>query len=100
MKGNQSPPILLWRALQLWFNKRVICPKDVIGNVLHEEEHYKISLAMGERRLFPAVRRQTADAIIAAAGTSCREQIRAGTARQAKHPAEILRDALAKKWSE
>jgi Fe-S oxidoreductase len=60
----------------------------------YEMEHYDISLAMGERRLFPAVRRQATSTLLAASGTSCREQIRDGTGRQAKHPAEILRDAL------
>jgi len=42
MKGNQSPPILLWRALLLWFKKRVIFPKDVVGNVIYGEEQFKI----------------------------------------------------------
>jgi len=31
---------------------------------------------------------------VAAAGLSCREQIKHGTSRRALHPAEILRDAL------
>jgi Fe-S oxidoreductase len=43
--------------------------------------------------LFPAVR-QAEGAIISAAGTSCRHQIKDGTGRKAKHPAEILFDAL------
>lgn len=63
----------------------------------YETEHYDISIAMGERRLFPAVRKQADDTIIVAAGTSCREQIWDGTGRRAKHPAEVLREALANK---
>jgi Fe-S oxidoreductase len=49
---------------------------------------------MGERRLFPAVRQQPEEAIIVAAGVSCRQQIKHGTGRQALHPAEALRQAL------
>ena len=42
VKDSQSPPILLGRALKLWFKKRVIFPKDLIGSVIQEEEQYKI----------------------------------------------------------
>lgn len=64
------------------------------GSFGYEAEHVEISLKMGERALFPAVRHTSEQTIIAAAGTSCREQIYDGTGRGAKHPAEILRDAL------
>jgi Fe-S oxidoreductase len=60
----------------------------------YEVEHYEISMEMAERRLLPAVREQSEDTIIAAAGVSCRQQIKHGTERQALHPAEILRAAL------
>jgi len=60
----------------------------------YETEHYDISLAMAERRLLPAVREQSQDTIIAAAGVSCRQQIKHGTGRQALHPVEVLRAAL------
>jgi Fe-S oxidoreductase len=46
--------------------------------------------------LFPTVRQQPKDVIIAAAGTSCRHQIKDGTGRKAMHPVEILYDALIK----
>ncbi len=65
------------------------------GSFGYEKEHVEISLKMGERALFPAVRATPADTIIAAAGTSCREQIYDGTTRLAKHPAEVLNNALA-----
>ncbi len=61
----------------------------------YEREHYDLSLAMAERRLLPAVRAADPDVWIAAAGTSCRHQIRHGTGREALHPAQILRRALA-----
>jgi Fe-S oxidoreductase len=60
----------------------------------YEVEHYDISMAMAERRLLPSVREQSQDTLIAAAGVSCRQQIKHGTGRQALHPAQILRAAL------
>jgi len=44
--------------------------------------------------LLPTVRRQPEDVIIAAPGTSCRHQIKDGTGRLAKHPVEVLYEAL------
>jgi hypothetical protein len=49
---------------------------------------------VGEDRLFPAVRAAAADAVIAATGTSCREQIHHGTQRAARHPIELVLDAV------
>ena len=65
------------------------------GSFGYETEHYDLSMQIGELVLFPAVRKTTDDVIISAAGTSCRHQIKDGTARHAQHPAEILFDALA-----
>jgi len=59
-----------------------------------EREHYEISLAMGERVLFKALRALPPDAVIVAAGTSCRQQIAHGTGRRAVHLAEALAGAL------
>ena len=64
------------------------------GSFGYEAEHYDISLAMGERRLFPAVRGAGAETTIVAAGTSCRHQVEHATGRRALHPAEVLREAL------
>ena len=64
------------------------------GSNGYETEHYDRSLEAAEVTLFPAVRAAPASAVIAAAGTSCRQQIRTGTGRHARHPAEILADAL------
>lgn len=58
------------------------------GSFGFEAEHAGISLAMGERALFPAVR--AADRTVIAPGTSCRQQIHHGTGRQPLHPAEYL----------
>jgi len=64
------------------------------GSFGYEDEHYEVSMKIGELVLFPAVRKQPEDVIIAASGTSCRHQIKDGTGRKAKHPIEILWEAL------
>lgn len=64
------------------------------GSFGYEKEHYDVSMKVGELVLFPAVRKATANEVIAAAGTSCRHQIKDGTGKFAKHPAEILFEAL------
>jgi Fe-S oxidoreductase len=55
----------------------------------YEREHYDVSMRMGERVLFPAVR-AAGDADVVAPGTSCREQIVDGTGKQSLHPAQWL----------
>jgi Fe-S oxidoreductase len=64
------------------------------GSFGYEKEHYDLSMQIGELVLFPAVRKQPEDVIIAAPGTSCRHQIKDGTGRKALHPVEILWHAL------
>ncbi|HEY3246944.1 MAG TPA: FAD-linked oxidase C-terminal domain-containing protein [bacterium] len=59
-----------------------------------EAEHYDISMAIGERRLLPAVRRQRDDVAVVAMGVSCRQQISHGTGRRALHLVELLAEAL------
>lgn len=64
------------------------------GSFGYEQEHYEVSMQVGELVLFPTVRQQPDEVIIAAPGTSCRHQIKDGTGRKAKHPIEILWEAL------
>jgi Fe-S oxidoreductase len=64
------------------------------GSFGYEAEHFDLSQQVGELVLFPAVRKAEADTLIAAPGTSCRHQIADGTGRKAKHPVEILWEAL------
>ncbi|HEY0653875.1 MAG TPA: FAD-linked oxidase C-terminal domain-containing protein [Chryseosolibacter sp.] len=65
------------------------------GSFGYEAEHFDISMKIGELVLFPTVREQPEHVVIAAAGTSCRHQIKDGTGRKALHPIEILWDAIA-----
>jgi FAD/FMN-containing dehydrogenase/Fe-S oxidoreductase len=64
------------------------------GSFGYETEHYELSMQIGELVLFPTIRKQETDTIIAASGTSCRHQIKDGTSTIAQHPIEILYDAL------
>ena len=64
------------------------------GSFGYEKEHYEVSMQIGELVLFPEVRKQPREVLIAAPGTSCRHQIWDGTQRKALHPVEILFDAL------
>ncbi len=60
----------------------------------HEVEHYDVAHAVGEQRLFPAVR-QRDGADVAVAGFSCRHHIDHHTAAGARHLMEYVADALA-----
>ena len=60
----------------------------------YEAVSYETSMAMGELNLLPAVRATDRNTIIVAGGTSCRHQIADGTARQARHVASVLEQAL------
>jgi FAD/FMN-containing dehydrogenase/Fe-S oxidoreductase len=64
------------------------------GSFGYEKEHYDLSLQIGELSLFPAVRAASPDTLIAAPGTSCRHQITHATGREAKHPIEIVAEAV------
>lgn len=65
------------------------------GSFGYEKEHFDLSMKIGELVLFPVVRKAEEETIIVAAGTSCRHQIKDGTAKKALHPVEALFLALA-----
>ncbi|MFZ5940644.1 MAG: FAD-binding and (Fe-S)-binding domain-containing protein [Bacteroidota bacterium] len=65
------------------------------GSFGYEKEHYALSMKVGELVLFPDIRKNSDRYDIVAAGTSCRHQIKDGTGVAARHPAEILYEALA-----
>ncbi len=65
------------------------------GSFGFEKEHYDVSVTLGNRRLAPAVKAAALDTEIVAPGISCRQQIAHLAERRAKHPAEVLREALA-----
>ena len=59
-----------------------------------EQDHYEVSMALGERALLPAVRNAETETILVADGFSCREQIAQSTNRLALHPAQLLKLAI------
>jgi len=64
------------------------------GSFGYEKEHFDLSMKIGELVLFPSVRNADEQTIIAAPGTSCRHQVKDGTGRIAKHPVEVLYEAM------
>jgi len=59
-----------------------------------EADHYRVAMAVGERRLLPAVRAATPDTLVLADGFSCRTQVAQATGRRPLHLAELLASAL------
>jgi Fe-S oxidoreductase len=64
------------------------------GSFGYEREHYDISRAVGERKLFPAVRGAAAGTVVVAPGFSCRHQLEHFTDAKPVHPAVLLLSAL------
>ncbi|MDC1105917.1 FAD-binding and (Fe-S)-binding domain-containing protein [Prolixibacteraceae bacterium] len=66
------------------------------GSFGYEEEHSQLAVAVGEKALFPAVRKQPDHTIFLASGTSCRYHITRQTSKVVLHPIEYLYSLLAK----
>ncbi len=64
------------------------------GSFGYEKNKYAVSVACGERKLLPEVRRAGLSTIIVADGFSCKEQIAQQTNRHALHLAEVLKMGL------
>ncbi|MGQ1786927.1 MULTISPECIES: FAD-binding and (Fe-S)-binding domain-containing protein [unclassified Saccharicrinis] len=64
------------------------------GSFGFEKDSYAISMKIAEMKLLPAIRETEQSTLLAASGTSCRHQIKDGSDREAKHPVEILYEAL------
>ena len=64
------------------------------GSFGYTRGHVEVSQAIGERKLFPAVRAKEEGTAVVAAGTSCRHQVREFTGTEPVHPAVLLRSLL------
>ena len=64
------------------------------GSFGYAKEHYEVSRQIGERKLLPAARAMTADAVLVAPGTSCREQVKHFAGVTAQHSAQLLASLL------
>lgn len=56
----------------------------------YDKKNYDLSMAIGNQVLFPSIKSTESTTIIAAPGTSCRQQILDGTGIKALHPIQIL----------
>lgn len=63
------------------------------GGFGFEKEHYQLSIACGERVLFPKVQMADEGTLILADGFSCQTQIEQATGRRALHLAQVLKIA-------
>jgi FAD/FMN-containing dehydrogenase/Fe-S oxidoreductase len=64
------------------------------GSFGYEKDKYDVSIACGERKLFPDVRKTGLSTIIVADGFSCKEQIAQDTNRKGLHLAEVMQMAI------
>jgi FAD/FMN-containing dehydrogenase/Fe-S oxidoreductase len=64
------------------------------GSFGYESDKYDVSIACGEHRLLPEVRKAGLSTVIMADGFSCKEQIEQDTNRHALHLAEVMQIAL------
>jgi Fe-S oxidoreductase len=64
------------------------------GSFGYVRDHFDVSRAIGERRLFPAARNMAPPTVLVASGVSCRHQLEDFTAVRALHPAQLIRSLL------
>jgi FAD/FMN-containing dehydrogenase/Fe-S oxidoreductase len=85
--------VLATEKLLEMFGYQVTTIKDgccgMAGAFGYESEHYAISMQVGRLALLPAVK-ESSDAIIAAAGISCKSQIEDGSGKKACHPISLV----------
>jgi Fe-S oxidoreductase len=65
------------------------------GSFGYARDHYEVSRDIGERRLFPELRKAPPGSAVVASGTSCRHQVHDFIGMQAVHPAVLLHSLLA-----
>ena len=64
------------------------------GSFGYSKEHYDVSRVIGERKLFPLIRREAAPTSSSLRAPPCRHQIRDFTGVSAVHPAVLLRSLV------
>jgi len=67
------------------------------GTFGYDAEHYELSMQVGELGVLPKIRAQRleiGELVVASTGSACRIQIKHGTGIEAKHPLELVRDAM------
>ncbi|MGB3684096.1 MAG: heterodisulfide reductase-related iron-sulfur binding cluster, partial [Rubrobacteraceae bacterium] len=64
------------------------------GSFGFEDEHYDLSMQIGEHKFYPTMRDAGKDTILAADGFSCKTQLGHGTDRGALHVAQVIKMAM------
>ena len=64
------------------------------GSFGFEQQHYDISMKIGERVLLPSVHKADEETLIITNGFSCYEQIKQATGKESLHLAQVLKMAL------
>jgi len=64
------------------------------GSFGYEKEHYQFSMEIGEKRLFPEVRKANIETEIVSNGMSCRCQIAHGAHRNPQHLIEFINQRI------
>ena len=87
------------KALLSRIPKAVVVDADagccgMAGSFGYMRDHYEVSRAIGERKLFPICRQAANDSIVVAAGTSCRHQVAHFTGMVPVHPATLFDQLL------
>ena len=65
------------------------------GSFGYEREHYEVSKAVGERKLFPAIRKSGTGTTVVAPGFSCRQQIKHFTGVDAVSAIQVIEPLVA-----
>lgn len=92
--AGTAPTIAMLKAAGFEVNETDSGCCGMAGSFGFEKEHYDLSMKIGNRRLAPAIKATAADVEIVAPGISCRQQIDHLAGRKAKHPAELLWEAI------
>lgn len=64
------------------------------GSFGYSREHFDVSKQIGERKLFPAIRKLSSGSVVVAPGMSCRHQVNDFTGVSAIHSAQLLKSLL------
>ena len=91
--ANPAEALRLIPELQVETSDSTCC--GMAGSFGLEAEHYDVSLKIGELGVLPKMRAAAPDTLLAACGTSCRDQIADAAQRDARHIVRILDEASA-----
>lgn len=92
-----SAKTTLQKVLENWGYDTVVLDAGccgMAGSFGYDAKKYEVSMEIGNQRLFPSINSAKKKSNICAPGFSCRHQIKDGTGRNAKHPAQLIASQL------